>query len=116
MARGDSARACSDDPRHGGDARVRRSDHLVGGRKLERLEGQEDRIGSAGAADRMAHRRELGNGRLELLDLRTHDELLTLDDRHDRREDGVTDGGVLGLEIKDSNVHSLTSGVSRKSM
>jgi hypothetical protein len=70
----------------------------------KRLERQEERVGAAGAGDRVPGMAQPSDGGLQLPDLGAHDELLPLDDGLHGRHHGVLDGLVLGDEVQQRNV------------
>ncbi len=83
----------------------RRRDDFVARLEIQCLERQEQRVGTARAADAVLGVRQPGDCRLELRHLRTHDEVLRLDDFHHRGQHLVFDRGVLCDEIQHRNIH-----------
>ena len=88
-----------------GDEGVGDRDDLVTRADTQRLQRDEQRVGSVGNADAMTDPAVLREGLLERLDERAADEGGLLDHGGDRRVDLGFDGLVLRLQIDKRNVH-----------
>ena len=89
----------------GREERERRGDHFVARLQVQRLEGQEQRIRAARAADAVLGVRHARDLDFELGHRRSHDELLRLDDLHHRRQHVVLDRVVLRDQVQHGYVH-----------
>ena len=78
----------------------RRCNHFVIPADVERAHGDEQGVGAVGAADCVFRSGERGDVRLELGDRLAEDEGLIVYHGEHRGEDGLADGGVLGLQVK----------------
>src|SRR2546425_2314388 len=83
----------------------RRRDDFVAWLQIQRLEGQQQRIGAARAADAVPGVGQPGDCRLEVRHGRPHDELLRLDDLHHRGEHVILDRVVLRDQVQHWDVH-----------
>jgi hypothetical protein len=82
-------------------------DDLVAGLGIEGPEGKQDRIRARGASDRVRDAKVRGDLRFQPLDLGTHDEPLGGHDTLDRGIDGVLDGEILRLQVKEWDLHRV---------
>jgi len=88
-----------------GEERERGTDHLVAGPEAQGLEREEDRVGAAGAGDRVPDVGQCGDALLQEAHFFAHDEGLTLDDLHHQGQHLVLDGPVLGDQVEEGDVH-----------
>jgi hypothetical protein len=80
-------------------------DDLVAGVDAHRHQSQQERIGPGGAADREPGANEGRDLSLQLLHLRSHDELLALEDLVHGSPDVFLHHGVFGLQIEKGEEH-----------
>ena len=94
-----------------GEEGERRRYDLIAAADVERTQREEQRIRAARAADRILGLRQLGDLLLELLDGRSENEELRVDDGHQGGHDFVTDRGVLRAQIQQWYGHGVEYGL-----
>jgi hypothetical protein len=62
----------------------------------------------------MTRPRQLGDRALEALDGLAENELLAVDHLHERADDFIADGGVLGAQVEQWDRHDLECAASRR--